>query len=238
MAGGLGPDNQQVCTPNLALCLGLRYDRDTGRTDSDLPAIPEINAALPGYGNAVKRENMNLAPQIGFAWDPRKNGKTVIRGVVGLFYKNVIWNNVLFDRPERLRSGAFNAVSNACLSGGPNPAPVDEAPSHLRQGFATNHVHVQRNSADYVVLATGFGRHLINPQNPNPNFVGTSLSQGLGVSDPALFAPNYQPPRSFKTNFGIPREFRRAWFLAPIICETLKPATCRTSATSTCRRIR
>jgi len=29
----------------------------------------------PGYGNAVKQANMNLAPQIGFAWDPRKNDR-------------------------------------------------------------------------------------------------------------------------------------------------------------------
>jgi hypothetical protein len=72
-----------------------------------VPPIPEINAAFPGYGNAVKQANMNLAPQIGFAWDPRKNGKSAIRRRVGLFYENVIWNNVLFDRPERLRSGAF-----------------------------------------------------------------------------------------------------------------------------------
>jgi hypothetical protein len=28
---------------------------------------------------------MNLAPQIGFAWDPRKNDETVILGGVGLF---------------------------------------------------------------------------------------------------------------------------------------------------------
>ena len=97
-AGGLGPDNRTglyvggswKLKANLTLSLGLGYDRDTGRTDSDVPAIPEINAAFPGYGNAVKQANRNLAPKIGFAWDPRKNGKTVIRGGVGLFYENVI----------------------------------------------------------------------------------------------------------------------------------------------------
>src|SRR5262249_25653717 len=104
-AGGLGPDNRiglyigdsWKIKPNLTVSLGLRYDRDTGRTDSDLAAIPEINAEFPGYGNRVKQANGNLAPQIGFAWDPSNNGKTVIRGGVGLFFENVIWNNVLFD---------------------------------------------------------------------------------------------------------------------------------------------
>ncbi len=62
-AGGLGPDNRiglylgdsWKVKPNLTLSLGLRYDRDTGRTDSDLPAIPEINAVFPGWGNQVKQ---------------------------------------------------------------------------------------------------------------------------------------------------------------------------------------
>ncbi len=108
-AGGLGPDNRiglyigdsWKVKPNLTVSLGLRYDRDTGRTDSDLPAIPEINAEFPGYGNPVKQANGNLAPQFGIAWDPGKNGKTVIRAGAGLYFENVIWNNVLFDRPER-----------------------------------------------------------------------------------------------------------------------------------------
>src|SRR5882762_7864935 len=64
-AGGLGPDNRfglyigdsWKIRHNLTVSAGLRYERDTGRTDSDLPAIPEINAEFPGFGNPVKQAN-------------------------------------------------------------------------------------------------------------------------------------------------------------------------------------
>ena len=105
--------------------VGVRWDRDTGRTDSDLPAIPEINAVLPGLGDRVKQPNRNSAPQLGIAWDPMSNGKTVVRAGIGLFYENVIYNNVLFDRPLRLRTGAFLQAPDACdTSGNPLPVPV------------------------------------------------------------------------------------------------------------------
>src|SRR4029077_1221889 len=57
------------------------------------------------------------APQVGFAWDPKSDAKTVIRGGVGIFYDNTVFNDVLFDRLLRLPSGAFNAVQNACSAG-------------------------------------------------------------------------------------------------------------------------
>src|SRR5258708_7073675 len=90
-AGGLGPDNRVLLylgdtwkiKRNLSLTYGLRYDRDTGRTDSQYPAIPELNALFPGLGNAVKQPNSNFAPPLGFAWDAAKNGKTVILGGTG-----------------------------------------------------------------------------------------------------------------------------------------------------------
>ncbi len=95
-AGGLGPDNRVLLylgdtwkiKRNFSLTYGLRYDRDTGRTDSQYPAIPELNALFPGLGNPVRQPNSNLAPQLGFAWDPAKNGKTSIRGGIGLFWEN------------------------------------------------------------------------------------------------------------------------------------------------------
>ncbi len=221
-AGGLGPDNRiglyvgdsWKIRPNLTLSLGLRYNRDTGRTDSDLPAIPEINAEFPGYGNAVKQANANFAPQIGFAWDPSKNGKTVIRGGVGLFYENVIWNNVLFDRPERLRTGAFNAVTSACLGGGAQPVPIRDSSGNATTitpaaGICGNGVHV----GDVIPQIMSFWQDVLagntfDTTAVNPNFVGTSLAEGLGVPGPSLFAPNYQTPRSVQINFGIQREIR------------------------------
>ena len=109
--------------PNLMVTYGLRYVRDTGRTDSDLPPLPGVNDLLPGFGNRVHQPNLNFAPQLGIAWDPKKDQKTVIRAGIGMFYENAIWNNAEFDRPERLANGAFLANPSACLNGSGSGVP-------------------------------------------------------------------------------------------------------------------
>ncbi len=125
-AGGLGPDNRFYwyvgdswkVKPNLTLTYGLRYMRDSGRTDSDLPGIAALNQFnnqfYSGLGNRVNNPNLNFAPQLGIAWG--NNGKTVVRGGIGLFYENSVWNNVLFDRPARLTRGPIPRHST-CMHG-------------------------------------------------------------------------------------------------------------------------
>ena len=75
-AGGLGPDNRIAfyvgdswkVQSNLNIEVGLRYVRDTGRNDSDLPGIPALNNVVPDFPNLgaqIRQPNRNFAPQIG-----------------------------------------------------------------------------------------------------------------------------------------------------------------------------
>ena len=221
-AGGLGPDNRfgiyfgdsWKVKPNFTLSAGVRYSRDTGRTDSDLPADASINAVFPGWGNPVKQANTNFSPELGIAWDPSKNGKTVIRAGIGIYYENVIYNNVLFDRPLRLQTGAFNQTPLGCSSGTPQLLLVAGGTLTPDAGSCGNNVRV--GDAIPAILDTWSKYEAGNPldlQAANPNYVGNSLAAGLSVA-PALFAPNYKTPRSLQINVGIQREIRRGMVLS------------------------
>jgi hypothetical protein len=54
--------------------------------------------------------------QLGAAWDPKGNCKTVLRARIGLYCENLIYNNI-FDRPYREKTGAFLATRIASDEG-------------------------------------------------------------------------------------------------------------------------
>src|SRR5204862_5816093 len=160
--------------------------RDTGRTDSDLPAIPEINAILPGLGNPVRQPNRNFAPQLGLAWDPMSNGKTVIRAGIGLFYENVIYNNVLFDRPLRLPTGAFLQDPYACGSSGytgiPAAVPVEGGTITPDATSCGNTLRIGDAIPGILAFSSQFkAGNPLDLKAHNPNYIGDNLAAGLGV---------------------------------------------------------
>jgi hypothetical protein len=72
--------------PNFTLNYGLRWD---GEFSPILPAFNSFTAtaeSLMGVGEGIPRDWNNWQPRVGFAWDPWKDGKTVIRGAYGIFF--------------------------------------------------------------------------------------------------------------------------------------------------------
>ncbi len=121
--------------PRLTLNLGLRWDVQTPPTDpynrvvnyvpgqkSTVNTIAPVGALF--YGDpGVERGGIpvsyrHFSPRVGFAWDPFGNGKTSIRGAVGLFYGSISgneWNTMTNFQPfsTRLTFTNINQRTNA-----------------------------------------------------------------------------------------------------------------------------
>jgi hypothetical protein len=224
--GGLGPDNRfslyigdsWKIKPTFTLTLGLRYVRDTGRTDSDLGPISALDQfnysdehfTYRGLGDRVRQPNANFAPQVGFAWDPSGKGTTVIRGGIGLFYENSIWNNNLFDRPARLQQGLFLGLAPLCSSGSPQALPftpsIDPAAICGQPvGSVASDIVTLQQEYQAATLAAGPAQ--------NGAYIGNTLADGIDVTGTNLFAPAYVTPRSVQMNIGVQKQIRRGTVL-------------------------
>jgi hypothetical protein len=194
----------------LTLTYGLRYVRDTWRTDSDIGPIAALyqfdNQFYSGLGNRVHQPNLNFAPQLGVAWDPTGKGNTVLRGGIGLFYENSIWNNTEFDRPARLPTGLFLANPTVCSSGAavalPLPAGGSLSPSFCGMPIGSVASQISAFQAEYQAKTVAAG-----PAS-NPSFIGNALADGGFSTGTTLLAPNYVSPRSLQMNFGIQHQIR------------------------------
>ena len=235
--GGLGPDNRISLyfgdtwkfRSNLTITGGIRYQRDTGRTDSDLAPIPcsQLDPTLAadliaggtpctgnildlfgaGLGSRVRQPNKNFGPQLGLAWDPFKDGKTVIRAGAGIYYENSIWNNILYDRPARLAQGLFNGSQTACSGGVAQTFTLPDGtlvtPTFCGQPIGAVGDQIAALQQQYQATTIAAGPAV------NGGFIGNTLSSGLNFSGTELFVPQYKTPRSLQINIGVQRQLGR-----------------------------
>jgi hypothetical protein len=214
--------------PSLTLLVGVRYDRDTGRTDSDLAPIPcsavdvaNFGGTAPctgsaqlldqfgaGLGNRISQPNKNFGPQAGFNYTPTfLKSKTSIRGGVGMYYENNVFNNVLFDRPSKLASGHFLAYDYLCLGG---KYSLDIAGQGLvSQNSAGQSIQslcsepIGTAAAGFQLLQNDYQTAAKTSVGANPSYIGETLN--FSGSNEA-FAPNYKSPYSINFNIGVQQQ--------------------------------
>ncbi len=143
---GFGQDEWRV-HPRLVLTLGLRYDYDTPRRDTQgrsfsleygrqsvvFPNAPPgllfpSDPGAPAGANFPDRNN--FSPRFGFAWDPAGNAHTSVRGGFGVFY------DILKGEDLYQYNGIAPFAGSAYLTFTPPPDGAVASPNPLSQPYA------------------------------------------------------------------------------------------------------
>ena len=221
-------------TPQLVVNYGLRYQRDTGRTDNYINPIPcsAINTANfdtappcsgnqlildqfgPGLGARISQPNFDFNPQLGFAYSLGSEGKTVISGGIGLYRENTVFNASEFDTPFKLAQGLFLDYSHN-LCGGinsiniPGTGPVstyngENISDICQQPIAVSGPKFAGIQAEYQKGSNAVGA------SGNGSFIGNTLAIPAGNS---AYSPNFKTPYSTQVNFSVQQQFGRGTVL-------------------------
>jgi len=203
---------------------GLRYDLDTGLSNHDLARAPEIALFDPQLARTPRNDNLRLAPQVGFAWNVKGDGKTVIRGGGGIYYETNIFNNILFDRTVNLPPGLGNAFPTVGVGGGGSAfliSPIDgssiwdpttDCPG-AQPGTATPDSCIGASIGAAIPFAVQAENTYIAqsaqlaaswpPAGAPPQF-----SIDKGVVSGAILDPNYKSPYAAQINIGVQRQIK------------------------------
>ncbi|MBZ5539633.1 MAG: TonB-dependent receptor [Acidobacteriia bacterium] len=201
-------------TRKLTLNYGVRYDVELTPI---FPAATAVNQAAEqalGIVEGIPRDKNNVAPRIGLAWDPKGDGKTVIRAGYGIFYDHpllaVAFDAITVDGGQSVQLISGGGAPSACglvtlACGGGLDSPANLNGSSIFQGVLNSlpSMYYQPNQQRFDPFGT-------NSLFANQNFLTagfplSALPFNLPVSKDFKFAYAQQ------SNLTVEREIAGSW---------------------------
>jgi len=125
---------------NLTLNFGVRYDVEFPPQFKKPTGLAQVGYDFLGLQKGIQTDKNNFQPRIGLAWDPKGDGKTVVRASYGLFYDHPLLGlYFLGDASDGSTSGQLAFGGTGICSGFGNPGNLNAIP--IFQGLPINVVN-------------------------------------------------------------------------------------------------
>ena len=189
----------------LTLNLGLRYDYNTVWTagaNQGQNFDVATQSLLPLNQAAYHAPKGDWAPRVGFAWDPKGQGKTVVHGYIGLFYNPMHFNFATTTNVPALASynvNVFQAIfANPPFSiNYPSPNPplipgiqnVNAFPQNPKDPVATNWLFdVQQEVARNTILTLSYVGNNVHHMQAGVDFAALNANPANAFTQARQFS--------------------------------------------------
>src|SRR5208283_2573467 len=193
--------------PRFTLNYGIGWTYETNALNHDI-AKPQWLAPIFGKHGLRPEDHapLDFSPMLGFAWSPRKDDNTVIRGGAGIYYDTINIEMRLIERNyiNPLGSGYITLPGSAIA----NPVPgLAGAPLGKTLDFTTPTAFTGAVLMAILPTATAQAEQLV-PLNPNNTDLSLTTID-LFKTGTELIPPNFSPPSAQHFSLGVQRQITK-----------------------------